>query len=478
MKRIAADRSSAWLIFLLSCASVWAQSSTAQINGTVKDQSGAVLPGADVTATQTATGAKRSAVTDETGSYTLTNLPIGPYTLEMALPGFRTYVRSGIVLQVNDNPVVNAILEVGQVAETVEVQANAALVETRSTGVGQVIDNQRVLELPLNGRQATELIFLAGMATPTAGAGLVSNVRNYPTVAISVAGGLATGMTYVLDGGTHNDPYNNLNLPLPFPDALQEFKVETSALPAQYGHHSSAAVNAVTKSGTNEFHGDLFEFVRNGALNARNAFALTRDNLKRNQFGGTIGGPIVNNKLFFFAGNQTTIQRSTPSDSIMYVPTPAMLAGDFTAITLPACNTAGKQINLALPFVGNRISPSSFSPAAIAILKQPGFPTTADPCGAIRYGRRAGSNEYITLGRVDYQASNKHSLFGRYLQARFDQPTDYDPKNLLALLNATLAFRVNSLSSCASALRAASTSPETVRLRARTTRPPFSFQTM
>ncbi len=444
MKRIAAGLSSAWLIFLLSCASVWAQSSTAQINGTVKDQSGAVLPGVDVTATQTATGAKRSAVTNETGSYTLTNLPIGPYTLEMALPGFRTYVRSGIVLQVNDNPVVNAILEVGQVAETVEVQANAALVETRSTGVGQVIDNQRVLELPLNGRQATELIFLAGMATPTAGAGLVSNVRNYPTVAISVAGGLATGMTYVLDGGTHNDPYNNLNLPLPFPDALQEFKVETSALPAQYGHHSSAAVNAVTKSGTNEFHGDLFEFVRNGALNARNAFALTRDNLKRNQFGGTIGGPIVNNKLFFFAGNQTTIQRSTPSDSIMYVPTPAMLAGDFTAITLPACNTAGRQINLALPFVGNRISPSSFSPAAIAILKQPGFPTTADPCGAFRYGRRAGSNEYITLGRVDYQASNKHSLFGRYLQARFDQPTDYDPKNLLALLNATLAFRVNS----------------------------------
>jgi len=166
MKRIAADRSSAWLIFLLSCASVWAQSSTAQINGTVKDQSGAVLPGADVTATQTATGAKRSAVTDETGSYTLTNLPIGPYTLEMALPGFRTYVRSGIVLQVNDNPVVNAILEVGQVAETVEVQANAALVETRSTGVGQVIDNQRVLELPLNGRQATELIFQSPSPLP------------------------------------------------------------------------------------------------------------------------------------------------------------------------------------------------------------------------------------------------------------------------------------------------------------------------
>src|SRR5207244_5707927 len=128
-----------------------------------------------------------------------------------------------------------------------------------------------------------------------------------------------------------------------------------------------------------------------------------------NQFGGTIGGPILRNKLFFFAGNQTTIQRSTPTDSISFIPTPAMLTGDFTAVTAPACNTANRQINLAAPFANNRISPSSFSPAAMAILKQPGFPTTADPCGTFRYGRKAGSNEYITLGRVDYQASSQHS---------------------------------------------------------------------
>src|SRR5437660_11569285 len=175
------------------------------------------------------------------------------------------------------------------------------------------------------------------MAAPSLGAGLNSKVRNYPTTEVVIAGGLANGMTYLLDGATHNDPYNNLNLPLPFPDALQEFKVETSALPAQYGHHSAAAINAVTKAGTNDIHGDLFEFVRNGAFNARNAFALTRDNLKRNQFGGTIGGPILRNKLFFFAGNQTTIQRSTPTYSISFIPTPAMLTGDFTAVTAPAC---------------------------------------------------------------------------------------------------------------------------------------------
>src|SRR5215813_1851932 len=151
------------LFSLLMTGGAWAQT-TAQVGGTVKDQSGAVLPGAEVTATQTDTGFKRTAVTDETGSYLLTNLPVGPYRFEAGLPGFRTYVQTGIVLQVNANPVINAVLEVGQVSEQVEVRADAALVETRSTGVGQVMDNVRVLEMPLNGRQVTDLIILSGAA--------------------------------------------------------------------------------------------------------------------------------------------------------------------------------------------------------------------------------------------------------------------------------------------------------------------------
>src|SRR5207302_8694099 len=157
---------------------IWAQA-TAQISGSVRDQSGAVLPGVEVTATQTATGARRSAVTDETGSYILQNLPIGPYTIEAALPGFKTYIQSGIILQVGTTPTVNAVLEVGQVTDQVEVRADAALVEARSSGVGNVIDNQRVLELPLNGRNPTELIFLAGAAVPTTDGSLNSGVRNY-----------------------------------------------------------------------------------------------------------------------------------------------------------------------------------------------------------------------------------------------------------------------------------------------------------
>ena len=292
------------LLICSMCSSVWAQA-TAQINGAVKDQTGAVLPGVEITVTQADTGAKRTAVTDETGSYILSSLPIGPYRLEAALPGFRTYVQTGIVLQVNSNPVINAVLEVGQVSETVEVQANAALVETQNTAVGQVVDNQRVLDLPLNGRQAQELILLSGPAV------LVSNQpipagRSVPTLGISVAGGSLFGLLYQLDGVGHMNAEAYMPLPIPFPDALQEFKLETSSTPARYGLHGAGAVSMVTKGGTNDLHGDLFEFVRNGMFNARNTFAARRDTLKRNQFGGVLGGPIVKQQavlLWRISGN-------------------------------------------------------------------------------------------------------------------------------------------------------------------------------
>src|SRR6516164_4064122 len=317
-------------------ATVWGQATTAQITGTVKDQTGAVLPGVEISATQTATGAKRTGVSNETGSYVLPSLPLGPYVLEASLPGFKTYVQTGIVLQVDANPTINVILQIGVVSDQVEVQANAALVETHATGIGTVVDNQRVAELPLNGRNPTELIFLAGMAN-VGGSGFLNSVRNYPTVMISVAGGISNWTAYNFDGIAHNDAYNSLNLPLPFPDALQEFKVESSTLPAQYGVHASANVNVVTKSGTNDFHGDAFEFLRNGIFNARDFFAPKRDTLKRNQFGGTFGGAIVKNKLFFFGGYQGTIQRSEPTQNIAYVPNQAMLAGDFSVVASTVC---------------------------------------------------------------------------------------------------------------------------------------------
>ena len=229
------------------------------------------------------------------GVYQVPSLPVGPYKLEVRKEGFSSYNQSGIVLQVGSSPTVDVTMQVGAVSQEVNVDAAAAMVETSSSGVGQVVDQQRVVDLPLNGRLATQLITLSGAAVvvPFANSGQLISQKNYPNeVAISVAGGPADGLTYSLDGGTHNDPVNSAGLPLPFPDALQEFKVETSALQAQYGQHAGGAVNVVTRSGGNAFHGDAFEFLRNRDLNARDTFATTRDTLRRHQFGGTFGGPI------------------------------------------------------------------------------------------------------------------------------------------------------------------------------------------
>src|SRR5215813_2349686 len=352
----------------LSCATVWGQA-TAQINGTVSDPSGALIPGVEITATQTETGISRTTVSNETGAYILPNLPGGHYKLEASLPGFGSFVQTGIVLQVNSNPAIKITMQVGQVSETIEVQANAAMVETRSTGVGQVMENARILELPLVGRQVYDLVTLSGAAVQT-GTAQTTNRAAYPgTPTFSIAGSLNTANTVTLDGAMHNDVASNTALPLPFPDALQEFKVETSSLPAQYGFHSGAALNAVTKSGTNDFHGTLFEFVRNYKFNGRNFFSSTKDFLKRNQFGGSLGGPIKANKLFFFAGYQGTTTRQDPVLQRAFVPTPAMLSGDFTAYASAACRTSGAT-TLPAPFMNNKIEPTLLSKAAVNLSKR------------------------------------------------------------------------------------------------------------
>jgi len=400
------------LLLCAACESLYAQA-TAQISGTAKDQSGAVLPGVEITATQTETGITRNTVTNETGSYVLPNLPVGPYRLEAGLPGFRTYVQAGIVLQVNSNPVINVTLEVGQVAEQVEVQANAALVETRSQGVGQVIENTRILELPLNGRQLADLITLAGAAVQTA----VSEPRFFGgTPYVSVTGtSQAFGTEYSLDGAKHNNFATGGSMPMPFPDATQEFKVETSGLTAPRGFPSS--VSAVMKSGTNAFHGDLFEFVRNDLFNARSYFATTQSTLKRNQFGGTFGGSLIKSKLFFFGGIQATTLRADPANNKAFVPTAAILAGDWTAFTSPACN-AGRQIALRAPFVNNRVDPASYVKPAIYITNKllASLPAQPDnPCGEVTYGGRTVQDEVQYVGKIDHQLNAKHSIFGRFI---------------------------------------------------------------
>jgi outer membrane receptor protein involved in Fe transport len=441
MQRLLRGASFVAISVLLSSAVASAQLSTAQLSGRVADESGAVLPGVTITAIQTDTGQTRTAVTDASGTYVLPNLPTGPYRLEVSLSGFRTYVQTGIVLQVAATPAINVVLAIGSLAETVSVDAAAPLVDVQSAGISDVIDNERILELPLQGRQVTDLIVLAGAAIQT---GVVGS-RNFPGgVTISVAGGLPIGVGYLLDGATHNSPQSNVNLPMPFPDALQEFRVATSGLSAQNGMHASASVNAVTKSGTNVLHGNAFEFLRHRALNAKSPFALVGpdgkrkdDGLLRNQFGGTAGGPIARDRMFFFGGYQGTSLRFRPADQIAFVPTAQMLAGDFSAVTAPAC-TGGRQINLGGGFVNNRIDPALFSPAALNLARR--LPATTDPCGQITFQTADDSNEGQGIGRVDYQLTADHSVFGRYMATFIRKPPAYEggSDNVLKAINSGL----------------------------------------
>jgi hypothetical protein len=285
---------------LLTPAS-WAQTvAVAQVSGTVSDPSGAAVSGAAVRMTETGKRVVHTTVTDTLGQYLFPNLPIGPYRLEVQAAGFKDYIQNGLELTVGMHSENNVTLQVGSLNEKVEVTASAGLVETRETSVSSVVDQQRINELPLNNRQPTELILTLGGAV-YADSGDTGSKTFWSATRIAVAGGQGNGTAYLLDGADATDAMSNVNMPLPFPDALQEFSIETSAVSSRFGTHPGATVNVVTKSGANDFHGDLFEYLRNGAMDARNFFSTTgADTLKRNQFGATVGGRIIRDKLFFF----------------------------------------------------------------------------------------------------------------------------------------------------------------------------------
>ena len=393
-----------------------------QIAGTIQDSSGAAVPNAQIKAMQTNTGFTRSTVSTSDGAYVLTNLPIGPYRLEVSAPGFKTSRQEGIVLQVNTNPTINLALQVGAVSQQVEVHGSATMAETQTAGVSQVINAKSVVDLPLNGRQPTQLILLSGAATSIGG---FIGSKNYPSsVTISIAGGATNGTDYLMDGGYHNDVFSAVNLPIPFPDLLQEFSVQTSSIPASYGERAGGVVNIVTQSGTNAFHGDLFEFLRNGAVNAINYFATKVDQQKRNQFGGTLGGPIRHDKLFFFGGWQTTILRTAPPTTISFTPTAQELQGNFSAIAKPILNpTTGAQ------FPNNQIPTTSFSPAALNLLKN--IPVGSPSDGKVQYSIPSPSTENQYLGRIDWNQSQRDTVFGRYYYTKDNNPAAYGGDLLL-----------------------------------------------
>jgi hypothetical protein len=440
---------------LLGAANLAGQAvAVAEATGQVTDPTGSTVSGATVKMIEVVRGVPHSTTTSAEGRYTLPNLPVGLYRFEVSSPGFKTFVQSGIELQVNNHVQLNVNLTLGAVDQTVEVTAGTDLVETQQNAISQVIDNKRMVDLPLNGRQPTQLILISGAAV-TAPAGDMTGSKNYASsITISVAGGQANSTNYMLDGGDNLDTFSNVNLPIPFPDALQEFSIETSALPARNGKQAGGLVNIVTKSGSNALHGDLFEFLRNGDVNARNFFAPTHDSLKRNQFGGTIGGRIIRDKLFFFAGYQGTRNRSNPPQSLATVPTAAELAGNFVG-----CATTLKNPYNSTPFANiSQIPVSLFDPAAIKLTKY--LPQSSSLCGSTTYAIPVTGDENQVVSRIDYVRSPKHSLFGRYFVTGYANPGNWDPTDILvtsaagnleraqsATLGDTYAFGPNTINS-------------------------------
>ena len=431
----------AWLT-LAFCSATFAQYTTASLGGTVVDESGAAIPSAVVTVKSPTTGFTQKVESDSSGAFLFSRLPIGSYELTSELNGFTSYRQTGIRLTVNQAASQIITMRVGQVSEQVTVEANAELVTTRTGAVGQVIDEKKIVELPLNGRLAQSLVYLS--------AGTVDLGRNgcricghggvYPGEQTAGVNGAGMGqVNYQLDGAGHNDTYLNVNVPFPNPDSIQEFNLESSNFTAEYGNAGGGIVNIVTRSGTNQIHGSAFEFLRHGKLNARNYFASARDTLKRNQFGGSVGGPIIKDKLFYFGTYQGTKVRSEPGGRVAFVPTAAERAGDFSSTTRQLIDPVSK-----LPFAGNQIPLTRFSPASTYFLDRIPLPNRA--------GREANfpttpvrEEENQVMLKADYNVG-AHQISGRYFFTDFDKPAVIPTDNLLAATSAGNAVRVQNIS--------------------------------
>ena len=427
----------------LSAAAAFGQAvAVGSLAGAVTDQSGSAVPGATVIMTETDKATAHTTSSNGDGRYDLNNLPAGPYRLEVQAKGFKNYVQTGIVLQVAENLTQNVVLQVGSLTETVEVQSGANMVETKDSSIAHVVEQQRIVDLPLNGRNLTSLLMISGVATGTMtlNGGDLTGSKNMGgsngSGQFSVAGGAANGLNYLLDGGDNNDSFSNVNLPIPFPDAVQEFSVQTSGLLAQYGLHPGGVVNIVTKSGANAFHGDVFEFLRNGDLNARTSGTLVRDTLKRSQFGGVAGGRIIKDKLFFFGGYQGTRQRSDPAANIAYVPTAATLNGDFSVVdgarANGGCLASARPLKDAAgnPYPNFQIPKNTFDAAGYK-LASTYLPVASDPCGKVLFGYLSNNPDDQIIGRVDYNVSSKQQFYGRYFTYTYKALSLFDGHNAL-----------------------------------------------
>jgi hypothetical protein len=424
-------------ITLLLAASATAQQATAKIIGTVTDPQGAVVPGVKIAATNTATNITVRTTSDKDGFYQVLNLPIGRYQITAHSQGFRALEVLTAPLEINQSFRADLKLEVGTATEQVVVESQAAGVETVNPTLGQSVTSRPIVDMPLNGRNALDLALLQPGVTEdnpddTAGNGL----------GFSVGGGRSDSITYLLDGGLNNELLGNGVVLNPNPDSIAEFRILTSDYTAEYGRNGAGVISVVTKSGSNDFHGSAFDFVRNTDFDADPYFnkydGLPRNNLKRNQFGGTIGGPIVKNRLFFFTSYQGQRQIETDVGQEQQIFTPAELTGDFSHAIAPGSypydsfgnpeindtctNPAGCvdpnvvnflqvntyfQSNSALAAQGI-IDPTKFDPAAQAYIQAGLVPSNA---GGELFPAAGGTdnNNELTV-KIDFDINSKDKL--------------------------------------------------------------------
>ncbi len=413
---------------------------TGNIQGIVADSTGAVIPNASVNLTDQATHVKRSTKSNSAGAYVFPGIPISTYNLEVTAPGFKSYLQTGIVLEVGSNIGIDVGLSVGSEGQTIEVQAEGLALQTEDASFKQTIDQNAVTEMPLNGRQMTGLIALSGGSTTAPGNDFTGSKYSYQTISISIAGGNGNTTLWRLDGGDNQDYMANGNLPFPFPDAVSQFSVESTVLGAQNGEHTGGYVNVVTRSGTNTYHGSAFEFIRNNYIDATNFYSVRPDVLHQNEFGGTFGGPIKRDKLFAFAGYQRHVATKLQASTQAHVPTAANLAGDFSVTDGAACQASGKAVQLVDPLtgatlVGNKYpSTPTYNSAALALQKYlPAVDPAVDTqgCGLVSYAIPSDiyDNQFVT--RVDFAVSPKNNLYGRYFVDGYQAPAFFFPNNIL-----------------------------------------------
>jgi hypothetical protein len=444
---------------------------TGSIQGSIADATGAIIQNANVTVINVATQVKHTAVTGASGLYSFPNLDIGTYTLDVAAQGFEQYSQSNIVLEVGSSIAVNVGMTVGRTDQKIEVQASGLALQTEDATFKQTIDHQTITEMPLNGRQMTGLITLSGGSTAAPAGDFTGSKYSYAAVSVSIAGGGGNTTMWRLDGGDNNDYMANANLPFPFPDAVNQFSVESTVLGASDGQHTGGLVNVVTRSGTNAYHGSAFEFIRNNYIDATNFFSTctpvapkttctAKDTLHQNQYGGTFGGKILRDKLFAFAGYQHLHNDQSQAATQAHVPTAANLAGDFST-TAPlvvnssnsgtACATTGTQ--LVDPLSGATLTGNKYpskptynaqSLALLAYLPQPIPSVDLNNCGLISYAIPLAQSDNQFVTRVDWTISARNNLFGRYFIDGFQQPAYFFPNNILVTTQSGNTERVQS----------------------------------